>query len=90
MNEMNKPQLCPVMHGANTEVGSSIMDWWPKALNLDILHQQDSKTNPMGEAFDYRQALKQLDVEALKRDLRALMTDSQAGGRPIGATMADS
>ncbi len=69
---------CPVMHGANTAAGSTVMDWWPKALNLDILHQQDRKTDPMGEAFDYREALKQLDVDALKQDLHALMTDSQA------------
>ncbi|MBK5940550.1 catalase/peroxidase HPI [Halochromatium roseum] len=69
---------CPVMHGANTAAGSTVMDWWPKALNLDILHQHDRKTDPMGEAFDYREALKQLDVDALKRDLHALMTDSQA------------
>ncbi|MBK5930400.1 catalase/peroxidase HPI [Halochromatium salexigens] len=68
---------CPVMHGANTTAGTSNMDWWPKALNLDILHQHDRKTDPMGEAFDYREALKQLDVEALKQDLRAFMTDSQ-------------
>ncbi len=68
---------CPVMHGAHTSAGTSNMDWWPKALNLDILHQHDRKTDPMGEAFDYREALKQLDVEALKRDLRAFMTDSQ-------------
>jgi len=68
---------CPVMHGANTTAGTSNMDWWPKALNLDILHQHDRKTDPMGEAFDYREALKQLDVNALKNDLRAFMTDSQ-------------
>jgi catalase-peroxidase len=68
---------CPVIHGAHTSAGSSNMDWWPKALNLDILHQHDRKTDPMGEAFDYREALKQLDVEALKQDLRAFMTDSQ-------------
>jgi catalase-peroxidase len=53
------------------------MDWWPKALNLDILHQHDTKTNPMGEDFDYREEVKKLDVEALKKDLHALMTDSQ-------------
>jgi catalase-peroxidase len=52
-------------------------DWWPKALNLDILHQHDSKTNPLGAGFDYRTELKALDVEALKRDVKALMTDSQ-------------
>jgi catalase-peroxidase len=53
------------------------MDWWPNALNLDILHQHDTKTNPMGEDFDYREALKTLDVEALKKDMHALMTESQ-------------
>jgi catalase-peroxidase len=53
------------------------MDWWPKALNLDILHQHDSKTNPMGDAFDYREAVKGLDFDALKKDMHALMTDSQ-------------
>ena len=47
---------CPVMHGGNTTAGTSNMDWWPKALNLDILHQHDTKTNPMGEDFDYREA----------------------------------
>ncbi|KXX65263.1 catalase/peroxidase HPI [Marichromatium gracile] len=69
---------CPVMHGANTTVGATNMDWWPKALNLDILHQHDRKSDPMGADFDYRKALEQLDVEGLKRDLHALMTDSQA------------
>ncbi|MDY6943851.1 MAG: catalase/peroxidase HPI [Pseudomonadota bacterium] len=68
---------CPVMHGGVTERGMSNMDWWPKALNLDILHQHDRKTNPMAPDFDYREALKQLDVAALKKDLHALMTDSQ-------------
>lgn len=69
---------CPVMHGAMTETGSSVMDWWPKSLNLDILHQHDSKTNPMDPDFDYREEVKKLDVKALKADLEALMTDSQA------------
>ena len=68
---------CPVMHGGNTAVGNSNMEWWPKALNLDILHQHDSKTNPLGAGFNYREAVKTLDVDALKNDLRALMTDSQ-------------
>ena len=54
-----------------------MMDWWPNALNLDILHQHDRKTNPMGEGFDYRESVKNLDVAALKKDLAALMTDSQ-------------
>ncbi|VVD78446.1 Catalase-peroxidase [Pandoraea cepalis] len=68
---------CPVMHGSATSAGMSSMDWWPKALNLDILHQHDSKTNPMGASFHYRDAVKTLDVDALKKDLMALMTDSQ-------------
>ncbi|MBX3598226.1 MAG: catalase/peroxidase HPI [Rhizobiaceae bacterium] len=68
---------CPVMHGGNTAQGSSVMGWWPNALNLDILHQHDTKTNPMGKTFNYREELKKLDVEALKADLRALMKDSQ-------------
>ncbi|EJK2114705.1 catalase/peroxidase HPI [Vibrio navarrensis] len=68
---------CPVMHGGATSAGISNMDWWPKALNLDILHQHDRKTNPLGADFNYREELKKLDVEALKRDLKALMTNSQ-------------
>ncbi|MYL22653.1 catalase/peroxidase HPI [Halomonas alkaliantarctica] len=68
---------CPVMHGGNTTEGNSNMDWWPEALNLDILHQHDRKTNPMGEDFDYRQEVKKLDFDALKKDVHALMTDSQ-------------
>ncbi|MBM3092927.1 catalase/peroxidase HPI [Ensifer sp. T173] len=68
---------CPVMHGGATALGNSVMEWWPNALNLDILHQHDRKTNPLGKGFNYREELKKLDVEALKADLRALMTDSQ-------------
>ena len=68
---------CPVMHGGNTEAGHSNTDWWPESLNLDILHQHDRKTNPMGEDFDYREEVKKLDFEALKKDVHALMTDSQ-------------
>ncbi|WP_244825687.1 catalase/peroxidase HPI [Carboxylicivirga linearis] len=68
---------CPVMHGSNTAAGSTVMDWWPNALNLDILHQHDTKTNPLGKDFNYREELKKLDVEALKKDLHQLMTDSQ-------------
>ena len=68
---------CPVMHGGNTSTGTSVMDWWPNALNLDILHQHDTKTNPLGKDFDYREELKKLDVDALKKDLHELMTNSQ-------------
>jgi catalase-peroxidase len=69
---------CPVMHGGTTRMGASGTNWWPNALNLDILHQHDTKTNPLGAGFNYREELKKLDVEALKQDLRALMTDSKA------------
>jgi len=65
------------MHGGVTTISMSKMEWWPKALNLDILSQHDGKTNPMGRDFDYREAVKKLDVTALKKDLHALMTDSQ-------------
>lgn len=74
---MNSGGKCPVMHGGVTSAELSNMDWWPKALNLDILHQHDVKTNPMGADFNYRDALKALDVDALKKDLKALMTNSQ-------------
>ncbi|MEY3747248.1 MAG: catalase/peroxidase, partial [Pseudomonadota bacterium] len=76
-NKATTAGKCPVMHGGNTATGNSNMDWWPKSLNLDILHQHDSKTNPLGADFNYREALKKLDVDALKKDLHALMTDSQ-------------
>ncbi|HGF7542087.1 catalase/peroxidase HPI [Vibrio paracholerae] len=76
-NKAGSSGQCPVMHGGATSAGISNMDWWPKALNLDILHQHDSKTNPLGADFNYREELKKLDVEALKRDLKALMTNSQ-------------
>ncbi|WP_319826429.1 catalase/peroxidase HPI [Thalassovita sp.] len=76
-NDIDQSGKCPVMHGGNTETGKSVMDWWPKALNLDILHQHDTKTNPLGADFDYREAVKGLDFEALKADMKALMTDSQ-------------
>ncbi|WP_454916862.1 catalase/peroxidase HPI [Xanthobacter sediminis] len=77
MNEMKPAGKCPVMHGANTEVGETNMSWWPKALNLDILHQHDTKTDPMGKGFDYREAVKTLDFAALKADMHALLTNSQ-------------
>ena len=76
-NDFPKSGQCPVMHGANSTTTKDVMDWWPNALNLDILHQHDRKTNPMGEKFEYREELKKLDVDALKADLTALMTDSQ-------------
>ena len=71
---------CPVMHGAltsNSGSGTSNRDWWPNQLNLNILHQHDSKSNPMNKDFDYREEFKSLDYTALKKDLTNLMTDSQ-------------
>ncbi|MDA3138647.1 catalase/peroxidase HPI [Vibrio metschnikovii] len=76
-NNTSSGGKCPVMHGAVTSNEMTNMDWWPKALNLDILHQHDAKTNPMGVDFNYREELKKLDVNALKNDLKALMTNSQ-------------
>ncbi|WP_306047201.1 catalase/peroxidase HPI [Nioella sp. MMSF_3534] len=73
-NDMGK---CPVMHGANTKVETGVTDWWPSTLNLDILHQHDSKTNPMGADFNYRDAVKGLDFDAVKADVKALLHDSQ-------------
>ena len=75
---MSDSAKCPVIHGAITTVETSNMDWWPKALNLDILHQHDTKTNPLGADFNYHDELKKLDVGALKNDLHHLMRDSQS------------
>ena len=69
---------CPVLHGGNTSTGMTDIEWWPKSLNLDILHQHDTKTDPLGEGFDYRKELEKLDVAALRRDLHAFMTESQS------------
>jgi len=72
----NSAGKCPVMHGGSTTVGNDVVAWWPKTLKLDILHQHDTKSNPLGD-FNYREAVKTLDFEALKRDMIALMTDSK-------------
>ncbi|SNY98311.1 catalase/peroxidase HPI [Halomonas sp. hl-4] len=69
---------CPVMHGGNTSTGTSNKDWWPEGLNLDILHQQDRKSNPMDPDFNYREEVRKLDFDALKQEVHALMTDSQS------------
>jgi len=77
MNELSK---CPVMHGAltsNKQTGTSNQDWWPNQLNLNILRQHDTKSNPLDADFNYAEAFKKLDYTALKKDLHALMTDSQ-------------
>lgn len=81
MNEMtvNTGGKCPVMHGsATSSAPTSVKDWWPEALNVEILHQHGARSNPMDPDFDYREAVKALDFGALKSDLHALMTDSQA------------
>ena len=67
---------CPVMHGSMTEQ-STPTHWWPKNLNLDILHQHDTKTNPMDKKFDYKKEVKKLNFKGIKKDLLKLMTDSQ-------------
>ena len=74
-NDQGSAGKCPVMHGANTTSGAP-MAWWPKSLNLDILHQHDTKSHPLN-GFNYREEVKKLDVAALKADIAALMTDSQ-------------
>ena len=70
---------CPVMHGATTsaKTGMTNKHWWPNQLNLNILRQHDRKSDPMGEGFDYKKEFEGLDYDALKKDLTALMTDSQ-------------
>ena len=78
MGEHQNMGKCPVMHGGQTAAGHSVTDWWPETLNLDILHQHDRKTDPMGEDFDYREEVKNLDFDALKKDMHALLTESQA------------
>ncbi|MEM8974858.1 MAG: catalase/peroxidase HPI [Pseudomonadota bacterium] len=68
---------CPVMHGGNTGTENSVTKWWPETLNLDILHQHDARVNPMDLDYDHRKAVQGLDYEAVKADVKALMTDSQ-------------
>ncbi|NWL17129.1 catalase/peroxidase HPI [Pseudoalteromonas sp. Scap03] len=76
---MDNPKAgkCPVMHGSNTTTENTNTDWWPNSLNLDILHQHDSKTSPYDNDFNYADAFNSLDLEALKTDLKNLMTQSQ-------------
>ena len=72
----SKKSKPPFMHGANTDTDSSVVSWWPNALNLDILHQHDSKTNPNEQEFNYREEFKKLDLESVKSDLKKLMTNN--------------
>ena len=73
---MSTESKCPFHHGAASG-GTTNQDWWPNQLKLELLHQHSSKSNPMGEDFDYAKEFKSLDLTALKKDLAALMTDSQ-------------
>jgi catalase-peroxidase len=76
----NSAGRCPVMHGSNTQLGSggtTNKHWWPNQLNLNILHQHSPRSNPLGEDFNYADEFRKLDLAAVKKDLEALMTDSQ-------------
>ena len=75
---MTQGGKCPFAHGALTSNETTNTHWWPKSLNLDILHQHDQKTNPMGKQFSYRDEVKTLDFQALKKDMVDLMTQSQS------------
>ena len=72
-----KAGKCPVMHGGSTTQDTSVTKWWPKSLNLDMLHQHDIKTNPFGKSFNYKESLKELDIAALEKDMHTLMTTPQ-------------
>jgi catalase-peroxidase len=78
-NNNNPSGQCPFMHGgSNSTQESNSLSWWPNALNLDILHQHDNKSNPLDGEFDYNEAFKKLDLQSVKNDLKALMTQSQS------------
>ncbi|MBC6427987.1 MAG: catalase/peroxidase HPI [Cellvibrionales bacterium] len=79
MNQPNAPQTgkCPVMHGGHTSTENSVVEWWPKTLNLDILHQHDHKTQPYGADYCYRNEVAKLDFAALREDMYALLKDSK-------------
>lgn len=76
-NNLDNPGGCPIMHGGNTGMGNSVTKWWPKSLNLDILHQHGARTNPMDADYDHRNAVKALDFDAVKEDVKSLLTESQ-------------
>lgn len=75
-NQSTQAGQCPVVHAGMTAVGASQPAWWPQALNLDILHQHDRKTQPLPQ-LNYREQVKKLDLAALKQDLTELLTSSQ-------------
>ncbi|MCR9109145.1 catalase/peroxidase HPI [Marivita sp. XM-24bin2] len=76
-NNLDPKGACPIMHGGNTGTGNSVTKWWPSALNLGILHQHGARTNPMDPDYNHREAVKSLDYDAVKADVKALLTESQ-------------
>ena len=76
-NNLDGVSGCPVMHGGNTATAKPVTKWWPNALNLDILHQHGARTNPMDPDYNHREAVKALNFDAVKEDVKALMTDDQ-------------
>lgn len=76
-HDMKSAGGCPFHHGGNTAMDKPVTKWWPNALNLDILHQRGARTNPMDPDFDYKAAVKTLDFDAVKADVKALLHDSQ-------------
>ncbi|MEO6291951.1 MAG: catalase-peroxidase, partial [Burkholderiaceae bacterium] len=76
---MSNEAQCPFSGAAQTTAAktSANPNWWPNQLNVKMLHQHDTKSNPLGEAFNYAEAFKSLDLDAVIKDLHALMTDSQ-------------
>ena len=80
---------CPVMHGGNTTANTST-EWWPETLNLDILHQHDRKTDPMGEGFAYRDEVRKLDFDALKQDMQPASGDVDCNAVSISGSKASN
>ena len=76
-NDAKTAGKCPVMHGGTAPRGRTNRDWWPNQLSLQVLHQHSNLSDPMGEAFDYAKEFQSLDLNAVIKDLHALMTDSQ-------------
>jgi catalase-peroxidase len=76
-NDSNSFGKCPFMHGATSTQENSVTKWWPKSLNLDILHQHDTKSNPFGNDFNYRDSVKDLDFKSLEKEMHDLMTEPQ-------------
>ena len=88
---MSNEGKCPVMHGSKQTLATGDIanrNWWPNQISMKVLNQNAPQINPLGEAFDYAEEFKSLDLKALKKDLTDLMTDSRTGGRPTMVIMA--